>query len=204
MHVSGSNPAVALAAAAAIIHVASGVREGAVRWRRWLAKTPPRSCLHAAHWEREARNLPVANHATTRWWMRGGGECAAECVATEAARRRRGQHVALNVICRRGMRPEAEDCSRQGCSRARSHHHLGWARHRRTPTPPGMRAWPPRQGVHALAFLLQLSYLTQVFECEHNKYAGLHSDATCSSAAPRRVSHLASASRNCSQRSVAL
>jgi hypothetical protein len=134
----------------------------------------------------------------------GGGECAAECVATEAARRRRGQHVALNVICRRGMRPEAEDCSRQGCSRARSHHHLGWARHRRTPTPPGTRAWPPRQGVHALAFLLQLSYLTQVFECEHNKYAGLHSDATCSSAAPRRVSHLASASRNCSQRSVAL
>jgi len=134
----------------------------------------------------------------------GGGECAAECVATGAARRRRGQHVALNVICRRGMRPEAEDCSRQGCSRARSHHHLGWARHRRTPTPPGTRAWPPRQGVHALAFLLQLSYLTQVFECEHNKYAGLHSDATCSSAAPKRVSHLASASRNCSQRSVAL
>ena len=38
----------------------------------------------------------------------GGGECAAECVATGAARRRRGQHVALNVVCRRGMRVEAE------------------------------------------------------------------------------------------------
>ena len=56
---------------------------------------------------------------------------------------------------------------------------------------------------HALGFLLKLGYLTQALECEHNKYAGLHSAATCSSAAPRRVSHLASASRNCSQRSVA-
>ena len=86
----------------------SGGRKCAARWRRWLGKTPPRSCLHAAHWEREARHLPVANRATTRWWMRGGGECAAECVATGAARRRRGQHVALNVVCRRGMRAEAE------------------------------------------------------------------------------------------------
>jgi hypothetical protein len=40
----------------------------------------------------------------------GGGECAAECVATGAARRHRGQNVALNIVCRQGMRPEAEDC----------------------------------------------------------------------------------------------
>jgi hypothetical protein len=32
---------------------------------------------------------------------------AVTAVATGAARRRRGQHVALNVVCRRGMRVEA-------------------------------------------------------------------------------------------------
>ena len=39
----------------------SGGRKFAARWRRWLGKTPPHSCLHAAHWEREARDLPAAN-----------------------------------------------------------------------------------------------------------------------------------------------
>jgi hypothetical protein len=122
----------------------SGGREGAASW---LAKTATRSCLHPAHWDREARNLPLSNRADT--WVeagRRGGGCAAECVATGAARRRRGEHVALNVVCRGGMRVEAEGSCRQCCWRARWHHHLGGARRRRTPTPPGTRAWPPRRG----------------------------------------------------------
>ena len=33
-----------------------------------------------------------------------GGQCAAECAATGAARRRRGERVALSVVCGRGVK----------------------------------------------------------------------------------------------------
>ena len=68
--------------------------------RAWRADGAAASLRHIGREKRAIYRLQTAPRHVSGC----GGQCAAECAATGAARRRRGERVALSVVCGRGVK----------------------------------------------------------------------------------------------------
>jgi hypothetical protein len=68
--------------------------------RAWRADGAAASLRHIGREKRAIYRLQTAPRHVSGC----GGQCAAECAATGAARRRRGERVALSVVCGRGLK----------------------------------------------------------------------------------------------------